>query len=350
MCWPALLELGAQMFRVASMEKDSFFTHVDGLAGKFGARAVTSQKSVHGIADSIARKVTKLGIHVRHAQPKDRLRAMLVIDDYAKMPDLIRAMHDEGFLAHGSVVKPRNEFGHMGVSTRGTWNGVESEIQLHTPQTLAAYHETDATYHSHRSRIAELDRLPSAERDTILRDLNRARAVWDACWSAVDDALRGTIQAAVRECMPRHEAKTTRKDMADAAGGTAEMGATHTRTTMPKKSKSMGDLMRLSELPQEWTPVKAYDDGTKTICDKVGRLGLWLPDGRVVPPQFSAVEMPRDGYVEVKLAGKWAYIVTKTGRLKHRGRTLPPDADGKYEIGNDDRRHTANDVVRERGK
>lgn len=126
---------------------------------------------------------------------KDHTRGKIVLETWDRTPEAIRLLRQEGFGVEISIDRPMNGFGYRGINlTRAMGEGINGEIQVHTPDSWALKEQTDVIYRKWRDYTKEqLKNLSPELKKQYKADVLQSKNEWTDYWSNIPEEIRSAI-------------------------------------------------------------------------------------------------------------------------------------------------------------
>jgi len=154
-------------------------------------------KTVDSMVAKVLRKQpSDYGVH----SMKDHARGVIYLNDFSEVPKVVESLARRGqFRAEVHIDEPLNQFGYRGINLSVTLgDGINGEIQIHTPESWQLKLETDEIYRKWRDiEPKKIQEGPPEIRALYERDLERSYALWDEFWNRVTPEVRRAASSAV---------------------------------------------------------------------------------------------------------------------------------------------------------
>ncbi|MEN6581693.1 MAG: hypothetical protein ABFD54_04530 [Armatimonadota bacterium] len=186
--WPAFKQLG------------------DEIAGTVGGTFGNGVKSIESLAAKVERKQVEKPEY-NASTPKDHVRGKILIKDWSEAPTVIRELQRRGFAIENTIDQPMNEFGYRGLhSSVSLGDGVNGEIQVHTPESWALKLKTDDIYQKWRNEDPiKLSKTNPERYSEYISDRDASQRLWSDYWDSIGSDARSALSESGMRSSPDSE-------------------------------------------------------------------------------------------------------------------------------------------------
>src|ERR1035437_2837076 len=193
---PDTLTQAEAYIKKAELKLPAFEKLLNDVSSGLGGHIKANTKS----AKSLALKV------VRHnrpdygfSDPKDHVRGTVMLTYWDKVPELADALSARGrFKGESTLINGYNTYGYRAlmISTK-LGDGINGEIQLHTPESWNLKKQTDEIYAKYRKYDGiEQKTLPKELQKEIKAGQKKSSQLWDNYWGKVSEPIKAAASSA----------------------------------------------------------------------------------------------------------------------------------------------------------
>ena len=187
---------------------------------------------------------------------KDHARGAMILDSAGQIPQVLALLkrripqiHIENF-----VETPLNFFGYRGVnSSLSLGNGINGEIQIHTPESWKLKLESDQIYTKWLDAISSNTPHESAApaiRQVYEADIEKSKKMWESYWGNLPEDVRSAISESERGLASVKEAKVSEPASSQVPSGVS------TRAMPPSRIGDVSTSRPSVNLPSTASPLK----------------------------------------------------------------------------------------------
>lgn len=168
-----------------------------GAAGYFG-----TPKSVKSMIGKVIRKSNNNPDYAITSM-KDHARGTIIAKTPQQISDIVKQLTARGFKLESTLDQPLNIYGYRGITASiPLGEGLNGEIQIHTPESLAIKNSTDPFYRETRSynedKLRKLYKTDKKEFFRIYGLAKKMRRVYKDYWTSIPEAERAAISLSAR--------------------------------------------------------------------------------------------------------------------------------------------------------